>query len=280
MNEARQRIIRSLGEAHAAEQALEEVVQAQIAMAPRGRYRKTLQTHLRETRDQAAQIEARLRELGRRSGIVQRGMRLLEGALGQGLAPSRAALGLLRGSGGPERVLDDAEVACAARARGIARYTGVEGLAESIGDRRTAKLAASIRSEQQLMLEQLLDEIPSLIGWVVDADVRGKAAPTISQNGRTKRSAGEATRKLTAKPRAKRKARQSRRTPPVVRSEPQPATPVVQERPADGYRALAATENGDAFDRHETRIRPHEQADEGPPAGLDAEAARLTHTAR
>ena len=66
MTEARQRIIRALDEAHAAEQALVHVLQSQIAAAPRGRYRKELQTHLQETRDHARRIEGRRAALGRR----------------------------------------------------------------------------------------------------------------------------------------------------------------------------------------------------------------------
>src|SRR5947207_12273921 len=192
MTEARQRIIRALNEAQAAEQDLAQVLQSQIAAAPRGRYRKGLQTHLRETRDHAARIEARLSELERRGNAVQIGIRMLENAVGQGFAMGRAPFELLgkapldrlRGSGGPEKVLDDAKDACATEALEIATHTGIEGLASSIGDRQTAKLAASIRVDEQRMLEHLLEEIPSVVAWCVDAQVRGKASSAISKNGR------------------------------------------------------------------------------------------------
>src|SRR5204863_7953959 len=204
MTEARQRIIRALNEAHASEQALADVLQSQMAAAPRGRYRKELQMHLRETRDHARRIEARLSELEKRGNVVQIGIRMLENAVGQGFAMGRAPLDLLgksplellRGSGGPEKVLNDAKEACATEALEIATYTGIEGLASSIGDRQTAKLAASIRADEQRMLEHLLEEIPRLVNWVIDAQVRGKVAPTIANGGAVAaRSAGRKARK-------------------------------------------------------------------------------------
>ena len=89
--------------------------------------------------------------------------------VGQALALGKAPLDLLRGSNREEKVLKNAKDACATEALEIATYTGIEGLASSIGDRQTAKLAASIRANEQRMLDHLLEEIPSLVAWVVDA---------------------------------------------------------------------------------------------------------------
>src|SRR5437879_2803464 len=85
MNEAKQKIIQFLNEAHASEQALTRVLESQIATAPRGDYRNGLQLHLRETREHARRVEKRLNELGERENLFQFGIGLLESAVGQGL---------------------------------------------------------------------------------------------------------------------------------------------------------------------------------------------------
>jgi ferritin-like metal-binding protein YciE len=202
MSEARQRLIQALDDAYACEQALVPVLESRAAMAPRGRYRKGLEAHLRETRDHARRIEERLSALRQRDSVFLAGIHLLENALGQGVALGRAPLGLLgkaplgllgkgplgllRSSVGAERVLASARDACATEALEIARYQGIEALAQSIGDRQTARLAGAIRADEQKMLDLLLDEIPNLIAWIVEADARGKAAAAISANGKAK----------------------------------------------------------------------------------------------
>lgn len=235
MNDGMQRIIEALNEAHTCEQTHEHVLQAQIAAAPRGRYRKGLQMHLRETRDHARRIEQRMGELKERGNVFQLGIKLFEDTVGQSLALGRAPLALgkapinflgksplnlLRGSGGPAKVLDDAKDACATEALEIARYRGIEGLAQSIDDRQTARLVASIRADEERMLDHLVEEIPSLVNWVVDADVRGKASPTIPQGRATgaARSSARKPRKAASRSngRAKRAVRQTRTAPPVT----------------------------------------------------------------
>jgi ferritin-like metal-binding protein YciE len=194
MTEARQRLIQALDDAYACEQALVPVLESRAAMAPRGRYRKGLEAHLRETRDHARRIEERLSAMRQRDNVFLAGIQLLENALGQGVALGRAPLGLLgkgplgllRSSVGPERVLASARDACATEALEIARYQGIEALAQSLGDRQTARLAGAIRADEQKMLDLLLDEIPNLIAWIVEADARGKAAAAISPNGKAK----------------------------------------------------------------------------------------------
>jgi ferritin-like metal-binding protein YciE len=248
MTEAKQKIVQYLNEAHANEQALTRVLESQIAMAPRGGYRKGLQTHLRETRDHARRVETRLDELGQRDNFVQFGIGLLESALGQGLALGRAPLDLLRGSGGPEKVVKNAKDACATEALEIATYTGIERLAESIGDKQTAKLAASIRAEEQRMLDSLLEEIPKLVSWVLDADTRGKAAAAISENGAAtsarpkRRSVKKATGRTTTT--AKRKARQPRKVAVAAKADGQTAGRIGSgsELPISNYHTLTADE--------------------------------------
>ncbi len=53
------KIVQYLNEAHATEVALVRVLQEQIAMTPRGRYRTALEKHLRETRGHADRVATR-----------------------------------------------------------------------------------------------------------------------------------------------------------------------------------------------------------------------------
>jgi ferritin-like metal-binding protein YciE len=59
-------------------------------------------------------------------------------------------------------VLDNAKDACATEALEIAIYTAIEHLASTVADATTARLATSIRAEEERMLERLLSELPAL----------------------------------------------------------------------------------------------------------------------
>jgi ferritin-like metal-binding protein YciE len=69
--------------------------------------------------------------------------------VGQALALGKTPFDLLRGSGGEEKVLKYAKVACASEALEIATYTAIERLASSVGDHETAQLAASILADEE-----------------------------------------------------------------------------------------------------------------------------------
>src|SRR5215207_4254211 len=142
--------------------ALVRVLQSQIAMTPRGTYRRGLETHLGETRDHAERVQARLAELGQGGNPLQFLGGIAESVAGQALAFAKTPLDLVRGSGGEEKVLKNAKDACATEALEIATYTSIERLARAVGDDTTAKLAASIRKDEEQMLERVLREIPQL----------------------------------------------------------------------------------------------------------------------
>ena len=98
---------------------------------------------------------------------------MIESAFGQAFALTKTPFDLLRGSGGEEKVLKNAKDACASEALEIATYTAIERLAQRVGDDETAKLAASIRADEEQMLARVLREIPKLTDAVVRADVNG-----------------------------------------------------------------------------------------------------------
>ena len=70
-------------------------------------------------------------------------------------------------------MLKNAKDASASEALEIATYTAIERLARAVGDDQTAELAASIRADEEKMLERVLREIPKLTDAVVRAEVKG-----------------------------------------------------------------------------------------------------------
>jgi ferritin-like metal-binding protein YciE len=183
MNTSQKKVVQYLGEAEATEQALVRVLQSQIAMTPRGAYRTALERHLGETREHAARVGERLRELGRNGNPLTAMTGAVESVIEQALALGKTPLDLLRGSGGEEKVLKNANDACATEALEIATYTAIERLAGAVGDEETAKLAASIRADEEKMLERVLREIPKLTDAVVRAEVKGDPSYDVTATG-------------------------------------------------------------------------------------------------
>jgi ferritin-like metal-binding protein YciE len=225
MSRSEQKVVQYLNEAHASELALVRVLQSQIAMTPRGGYRSALETHLGETRRHAARVQTRLGELDNGGNPLQFVGGIAQSIAGQALALAKTPLDLVRGSGGEEKVLKNAKDACATEALEIATYTAIERLARSVGDEQTAKLAASIRADEEKMLERILREIPKLTDAVVRAEVEGDPSFDATTTGAADavRDAGEAAmdtvRSATAG--AKRTTRQARKVPGVAQAEGQ-----------------------------------------------------------
>ncbi len=174
MNElAEQKLVQHLYEAHATELMLVNTLTAHIAITPKGDYRDGLQKHLRETRDHARRIQEHLAKRDRARGFVQVGYGLAQGVVGQVLAFSKLPIDVVRGMSGEEKLLKNARDECANEAMEIAAYLAIEELAKAVGDTETAKLAASIRKDEERMLEQLQQLIPRLASDVIRAEVDG-----------------------------------------------------------------------------------------------------------
>src|SRR6478736_5295315 len=196
MSQSDQKVVQYLNEAHASEVGLVSVLRSQIAMTPRGSYRDGLEKHLDETRTHAQRIQERLGELEQGPNPLQALLGFTESLVSQTLALSKTPLDLLRGSGGDEKVLKNAKDACATEALEIATYTALARLAGDVGDEQTAKLAASIRGEEERMLERIMRELPRLADAVVSADVEDDPSYDITKTGAadaTRAMAGEVT---------------------------------------------------------------------------------------
>jgi ferritin-like metal-binding protein YciE len=225
MNRSDQKVVQYLNEAHASEVGLVSVLKSQIATTPRGSYRDGLEKHLDETRRHAQRIQGRLGELEQGRNPLQAFLGFTESLVSQTLALSKTPFDLLRGSGGEEKVLKNAKDACATEALEIATYTALARLASKVGDEQTAKLAVSIRGEEERMLERIMREIPKLTDAVVGADIEGEPSYDITKTGAADTArgvAGEVTQVARkTQTRAKRTARQARKVPGVAEAEGQ-----------------------------------------------------------
>jgi ferritin-like metal-binding protein YciE len=247
MSHSDQKVAQYLSEARASEIGLVSVLQSQIAMSPRGSYRDGLETHLGETRAHARRIDERLEELGHGRNPLQAFVRFNETLIGQALALSKFPFDLLRGSGGEEKVLKNAKDAYATEALEIATYTALERLAIKVGDEQTAKLAASIRADEERMLKRIMREIPKLTDAMVGTEIDGQ--PTYEA---TKTGAADATTKVArqgkktarkTQARAKRTTRQARNNSGVARGEGQAKGAVASEDlPLEPYRSMSIDE--------------------------------------
>ena len=248
MSKSEQKVVQYLREAHASELGLVQVLQAQIAMTPRGGYRSALEKHLDQTRDHAGRIERRLGDLGQSGNPLHAVMGWGEDVLAQAFALAKTPFDLLRGTGGEEKVLKNAKDACASETLEIATYTALEHLARAVSDETTAKLAASIRADEEQMLARVMREIPKLTDAVVRAEVQGQPSYDVSETGAADavRHAGRQAKKTArrANTRVRSSARQARKVPGVAQAEGQVKGAIASEQdlPIARYDSLTAAD--------------------------------------
>jgi len=186
-------LLQQLDEAHATEHALVTNLRAHIAMTPRGSYRKSLERHLEETRQQERALAQRIREVGRDRGLLHAAYGVLTTAVGQALVLTKGPLDLVRGgASGEQKLLKNARDEVASEALEIAIYDALEALAHALGDESTAKLAARHRAQEERMLAELRAHIPHLGHAVVQARAGGRPSfdwETTAKSAKSTRSA-------------------------------------------------------------------------------------------
>jgi ferritin-like metal-binding protein YciE len=248
MRQSEEKVLQYLEEAHAMETGLVRVIQAQILMTPRNGYRRALESHLTATRDHAQKLNTRIGELKRSSEPLRAVLGLAESLVAQAFALGKTPFDLVRGSGGEEKVLKNAKDMCAAEALEIATYTALERFAGSVGDDVTARLAASIRADEEKMLARVLREIPRLADVVARAEADDGGSYDLADTG-----AADAARELVGGVKASARevdsrvrgaARNARKVPGVARAEGQIKGVVASEQDLaiGGYEDLTAAE--------------------------------------
>jgi rubrerythrin len=129
---------------------------------------------------------------------------------------------VLRGTGEDEKLLKNAKTEYTSEAEEIATYTAIEVLAESVGDKDTAKLAKAIRREEERMQKYLGTLIPQLTRAVAKAEIpAAERKKTGSSSSRRRASASRsrsasrngASASTARKSSAKRKSSTTRRKP-------------------------------------------------------------------
>ena len=108
---------------------------------------------------------------------------------------------MLRGTSEEEKLLKNAKTEYSEEHEEIATYTAIETFAESVNDKETAKLARSIRRDEERMAKYLEGLIPTLTKSVVQAEV--PASERRNGSRRQLASLARASRRARASPRAR-----------------------------------------------------------------------------
>jgi ferritin-like metal-binding protein YciE len=183
------KLVQYLHEVHGKERELETSLQAHIAMTTRPAYKKRLQQHLKETKNHARQVERRIKKLGGASLLQTATARGAE-AVSRGTALAKGPLHAVRGTGEEEMQLKNAITEHSEEGEEIARYTAIEALAEAVGDKETARLARTIRREEERMAAFLARQIPQLTKAVARAEIPASERRTASRRRSTRRRSG------------------------------------------------------------------------------------------
>ena len=198
------KLIQYLNEAYGKERQLETALEAHIGMATRDAYKKRLKQHLSETKSHAREVERRIKQLGGEAetvsvpgpDVVGEAASVVQDVAQRGVALAQGSLQAVRGTGTEEKQLKNAKDEYSDEAQEIATYTAIETLASSVGDRTTAKLARTIRRQEERMASFLERLIPQLTKAVVQAEI-----PAAFRNGSSrssKRTTGSSARRSTA----------------------------------------------------------------------------------
>ncbi len=188
LNQRDAKLVQYLSEAYGKERELETALQAHIAIAAKGPYKKKLQQHLKETKAHAKAVERRIKKLGG-------GGQTLQTAVGKLTAAAKGPLHAVRGDSEAEKMLKNAKTEYFNEHEEIATYLAIETLAERVRDSETAKLARAIRREEERMATYLLGQIKQLTGAVVKEDI-----PAAQRRAtRPKRKAKPASKKARQK---------------------------------------------------------------------------------
>jgi ferritin-like metal-binding protein YciE len=200
------KLVQYLNEAYGKEKELETALQAHIGMTTKAPYKKRLQQHLKETKAHARQVERRIKQLGGKAdatpapGPIGDAASAVTSVAGKAVSAAKGPLHAIRGTGENEKMLKNAKTEFRNEHEEIATYTAIETLADTVGDKDTAKLAREIRREEERMAKFLAGQIPTLTKAVAREEI-----PASERNGggtRRRRSASSRSRSASSRRRA------------------------------------------------------------------------------
>jgi ferritin-like metal-binding protein YciE len=178
VNERDTKLVQWLNEAHAKEAELEADLAAHIKLTKKAPYKKRLQQHLKETRDHKRTVARRIKQLGGKPAAVPVAVKapvpnVVGEAAGKAVAGVKGQVGAARAlvTSQPETHLRNAQEELREEHVEIALYTRLETLAEEVGDSETAKLARSVRRDEERMAKFLDAELPRLVKDVVKDEI-------------------------------------------------------------------------------------------------------------
>jgi ferritin-like metal-binding protein YciE len=206
---ANAKLLQYLDEAYGKEKELETSLTAHIGMTTRKPYRKRLQDHLKETKGHARELERRMKKLGHGPGTIAK---IAGQAQGQAKSLAKGPLHMVRGTGEAEKMLKNAKTQYWNEHEEIATYTAIETLATGVGDKETAKLARSIRREEERMASFLERQIPTLTKAVVKEEIPAKERANGSGRSRKRSSSRRSTRARGSSSRSRRRTASSSRS--------------------------------------------------------------------
>jgi ferritin-like metal-binding protein YciE len=196
------KLVQYLNEAYGKEKELETALQAHIGMTTKAPYKKRLQQHLKETKAHARQVERRIKQLGGKAealpapGPIGSAASAATSVASKAVSAAKGPLHALRGTGENEKMLKNAKTEFWNEHEEIATYTAIETLADTVGDKDTAKLAREIRREEERMAKFLAGQIPTLTKAVAREEI-----PAAERNG------GGTSRRRSASSRSRSAAR-------------------------------------------------------------------------
>jgi ferritin-like metal-binding protein YciE len=188
------KIVQYLNEAYGKEKELETALQAHIAMTTKTAYKKRLREHLKETKAHARSVERRIKQLGGQAqlvpapGPVGDAAGAVTAAAGTAMAAAKGPIHMLRGTSETEKMLRNARDEFWNEFEEIAMYTTIETLAETVGDKETAKLARGIKREEERMAKFLERQIPVLTKSVAREEIPAAERRTNGGRRRSSRS--------------------------------------------------------------------------------------------
>ena len=202
------KLVQYLNEAYGKEKELETALQAHISMTTKAPYKKRLQQHLKETKGHAREVERRIKQLGGKAegtpgpGPVGEAASAVTAVASKAVAAAQGPLHALRGTGESEKMLKNAKSEYSNEFEEIATYTAIETLADTVGDKDTARLARGIRREEERMAKFLEGQIPQLTKSVAREEIpaaeRRRSTPRARRN-RASRSNGSSAPSSSAR---------------------------------------------------------------------------------